>query len=136
MAPEQTPRVRLASIPDNGVMVVRGDELDDTLLAEDASRFRERFSEWGRYGVSAFYAASEDEIDALCQARLVRFQSIAVFRRTDLEAAGVEIVPTFRTPHVTLCHHVLEELVARLQRCEHTQRVNPYYVEEEDSDER
>ena len=96
MARETKPRVRLASIPGDGVMVVRGDELDDTVLAEDASRFRERFSDWGQYGVSAFYAVSDDEIEALCQARLIRFETVVVFRRVDLEAAGVEIVPTFR----------------------------------------
>ena len=84
-------------------------------------------------GVSAFYAVSDDEIEALCQARLIRFETVVVFRRVDLEAAGVEIVPTFRTPHVTLCHHVLEELVTRLQACAHTRRGNPCYVEEGDS---
>jgi hypothetical protein len=32
------------------VFVVRDDELDPVLLAEDASRFRERFSEWADSG--------------------------------------------------------------------------------------
>lgn len=65
-----------APIPDGGVFVVRGDELNRMLLAEDASRFRERFSEWAKFGISAFYAATEDEIDAICQTRLVRFASL------------------------------------------------------------
>lgn len=69
---ERIPRVRLTPIPDGGVFVVRGDELDPALLADDATAFRERFSEWGRFGISAFYASSEDEIDAICQTRLVR----------------------------------------------------------------
>ena len=30
VGPERKPRVRLTSIPDDGVFVVRGDELDDT----------------------------------------------------------------------------------------------------------
>ena len=118
-------------MPDDGVLVVRGDELASGLLVEDASRFRERFPAWGRFGVSAFHASTSEEIDALCGSRLVRFDEIVVFRRTDLEDAGVEIVPTFRTPHVTLCHPVLAELVDRLLNCAHTSRKNPYHAPEE-----
>jgi hypothetical protein len=70
------------------MFVVRGDELDPTLLAEDASRFRERFSDWARFGISAFYASSENEIDAICQTRLIRFAQVVVLARADLEAAG------------------------------------------------
>ncbi|MFN0092130.1 MAG: hypothetical protein ACKVWR_17970 [Acidimicrobiales bacterium] len=68
----------------------------------------------------------------MCQARLVRFDTVVVFGRRDLEAAGVEIVPTFRTPHVTLCRSDLDELVERLLRCRHVVRVNPYHVDDEE----
>ena len=129
--PERSPRVRLTPLPDDSVLVVRGDELDAAVLAEDAARFHERFDEWGRYGISAFVAASDEEIEALCGSRLVRFHDVVVFRRGDLERAGVEIVPTFRVPHVTLCHPDLAELVARLLRCEHRRRRNPYHVSDE-----
>lgn len=122
------PRVRLTPVPDDGVFVVRGDELDSALLIEDAERFRARFAGWDRYGISAFYAASDGEVDVLCQARLVRFDTVVVFHRHDLEAAGIEIVPTFRTPHVTLCHSDLGELVERLTGCSHVVRANPYHV--------
>ena len=128
MATERVPRIRLRGVPDNSVFVVRGDELDASLLAADASRFHERFIEWGRFGISAFQATSEPEIDVVCQTRLVRFASVVVFRRADLEMAGVEIVPTFRRPHVTLCHEQLDELVTRLLRCEHSVLPNPYNV--------
>lgn len=131
MSTERVPRVRLRGVADDSVFIVRGDELDATLLAEDASRFHERFSEWGRYGISAFHATNEAEIDAICQTRLVRFATVAVFRRAALEDAGVEVVPTFRTPHVTLCHERLEELVWRLLSCEHRVFGNPYNVPEE-----
>jgi hypothetical protein len=70
------------------------------------------------------------EVDALCGVRLVRFATAAIFRRADLEQAGIEVVPTFRTPHVTLCHPVLEELVRRLIDCDHVLRANPYHVDE------
>jgi hypothetical protein len=131
---ERTPRIRLTPVPDDGVFVVRGDELDPLVLAEDAARFRERFSGWARFGVSAFHASSEDEIDAICQTRLIRFAVVVVFRRHDLEAAGVEVVPTFRTPHVTLCHEDLDQLVERLRACDHAERLNPYHVADEGGD--
>lgn len=88
MAIERIPRIRLRGVHDDSLFVVRGDELDASMLAEDASRFHERFIEWGR----------------------------------------VEIVPTFRRPHVTLCHEQLDELVTRLRRCEHRVLPNPYNV--------
>ena len=132
---ERTPRIRLASLPDGALFVVRGDELDPTVLADDASRFRARFVDWGRFGISAFYASSDDEVDALCQTRLVRFPLVAVFRRSDLEAAGVQVVPTFRTPHVTICHEKLDQLVQRLVHCEHSVRPNPYHVDDEGGEE-
>lgn len=128
MAIERVPRIRRRGVPDDSVFVVRGDEIDATLLAEDASRFRERFVEWDRYGISAFQATNEAEIDAICQTRLVRFTTVVVFRRADLQRAGVQIVPTFRRPHVTLCHEQLDELVTRLTRCEHRVLRNPYNV--------
>ena len=130
-AMELVPRVRLTPVPDDGIFVVRGDELDAALLAEDAQLFHERFSGWGRYGISAFYAANDEEVDALCGSRLVRFAEVVVFRRADLERIGIEIVPTFRTPHVTLCHPELPELVRRLLNCERSERLNPYHVAEE-----
>jgi hypothetical protein len=133
MAIEGQPRVRLTPVPDDGVFVLRGDELDPVALAEDAERFHERFAEWGRYGISAFYASDSQEIDALCESRLVRFEVVVVFRRTDLETAGVDIVPTFRTPHVTLCHADLTLLVSRLLSCEHEVVVNAYHVREDES---
>lgn len=128
MAIERIPRIRLRGVHDDNLFVVRGDELDASVLAEDASRFHERFIEWGRFGISAFQATNESEIDVICQTRLVRFASVVVFRRAHLEMVGVEIVPTFRRPHVTLCHEQLDELVTRLRRCEHRVLPNPYNV--------
>lgn len=128
---DRIPRVRLTPVPDDGVFVIRGDELEPEIIIGDAERFLERFPDWQRFGISAFYAATEEEIDALCGGRLLQFETVAVFRRVALEAAGIEIVPTFRTPHVTLCHRDLDELVVRLRGCEHEERSNPYHEGEE-----
>jgi hypothetical protein len=121
-------------VPGDAVLVIRGDELDASLIMEDATRFFERFADWGRFGISAFHAASEDEVDVLCQTRLIRFATVVVFRWKDLVASGVQVVPTFRTPHVTLCHEQLDELVARLLGCEHRTLDNPYTVTDEEGD--
>lgn len=59
--------------------------------------------------------------------RLVLFETIVLFRRKDLRAAEIEVIPTFRRPHVTLAHVDLDELVSGLQACEHRQLENRYY---------
>jgi hypothetical protein len=99
MPAEPTPRVRHAPIPDEAVLVVRGDELDPDVLTADAERFHRRFKAWGRYGVSAFLATDDAEVDALCETRLRPWAIAIVFTRSALEASGIEVVPTFRTPH-------------------------------------
>ena len=134
MAAQDLPRVRLTPVPETGVLVVRGDELDAELIAEDASRFHERFAAWGRFGVSAFHAADDAEVDALCESRLVRFDRVLVIRRAHLERAGLEVVPTFRTPHVTVCHANLQSLITLLISCEHIEIRNPYHVGEPEGD--
>ena len=51
---QRRPRIRLHSLPDGAVFVVRGDELDPATIREDAANFRERFADWGRYGCQHF----------------------------------------------------------------------------------
>lgn len=127
MSPEPIPRIRLVAIPDDAVLVVRGDELDPRILRADATRFRRRFEEWGRFGVSGFLAEDNDEVDVLCETRLERFADIVVFRRADLIAVGIEVWPTFRRPHVTLAHVDLDALVNGLRSCEHRDLTNPHH---------
>jgi len=107
--------------------VVRGDEFDSGVIAADATRFRRRFRAWGRYGVSAFVAADDDEVTALCETKLNAWAVVVVFSRAVLEQAGVEVVPTFRVPHVTLAHASLDELTHQLLSCDHRIVVNPYH---------
>lgn len=52
---------------------------------------------------------------------------VVVFERSALEEAGIEVVPTFRVPHVTLAHAALEQLMQRLVACDHRIVVNPYH---------
>ncbi|MFN0089727.1 MAG: hypothetical protein ACKVWR_05570 [Acidimicrobiales bacterium] len=65
------------------------------------------------------------EVNALCGSRLSASPVVAVFRRADIEAGGLLVVPTFRTAHVTIAHEALDELVRRLLECAHTRLINP-----------
>lgn len=127
MPAERSPRVRKTPIPTSARLVVRGDELVESLLRADAARLFRRYPEWRRFGVSGFVATDDSEVDALCQTRLERFATVILFERAALEATGVEVVPTFRTPHVTIAHHDLDSLVAALLSCDHVSIANPYH---------
>jgi hypothetical protein len=124
---DKVPRIRLSSLSPPQLLVVRGDEPSPEILRADAVRFFRRYGLWGRYGVSAFAALDEAEVDALCKTRLERFAIVFVFRREDLETAGIEVVPTFRRPHVTLAHPSVDALVSGLQSCEHRTFRNRYH---------
>jgi hypothetical protein len=123
-----TPRIRRQPIPADAVFVVRGDE-DTDRLAEAARFFLRRFPAWRRYGVSAYHADGHAEIDLLCRVELVRFPQIVVLTRLDLELAGVEVVPTFHRPHVTLAAAELAVLLDAIGSAS-DRRVNPYHVGE------
>lgn len=87
---EATPRIRRVALPNEVRLVVRGDILDERTIREAAARFHRRFPGWGRFGISAFLASTDSEVDALCESRLERFDAIVVLRIEDLNAAGVE----------------------------------------------
>ncbi len=127
---EARPRVRLSAVTSAALLVVRGDELSSDILRSDAMRFRRRYPAWGKYGVSAFAAHDEVEVDVICETKLERFEEVVVFERSELERIGIEVVPTFRRPHVTLAHEDLNVLVDRLQSCEHRTVSNRHHQRE------
>ena len=126
------PRVRRAAIPDDAVLVVRGEELDPDVSYKQAEAFLRRFSAWRKWGVSAYYARNVGEVDDVAGDQLERFPEIAVLRIADLVSAGFEVVPTFRTPHVTIAFG--GDLAAELKRMSELavdRRANPYYDPEQ-----
>lgn len=127
MTGDRTPRVRRAPLPDDAVLVVRGDVLDGELLRADAERFGRRYPEWDRAGVSGYYARDENEVDALCQTKMINFETVVVFAIGDLERNGIDVVGTFRTPHVTLAAGDIQILLVALIGCPHQVRDNPYH---------
>lgn len=95
-----------------------------------------RFTDWGRWGLSAFYARNEAEVEDLGADQLERFPLLGCYRVIDLQAAGFEVWPTFRTPHVTIAFTGdLDERLAALVRAAHEVRTNPYH-ESDDKPER
>jgi len=117
VANEDLPRIRLSPAPSATLLVVRGGAIDTDLVRTDAVRFRRRYPRWGRYGISAYFAIDEQEVDVLCETRLERFDTAAIFTHSDLVLAGVEVVPTFRRPHATLANADLELLIDGLRSC-------------------
>jgi hypothetical protein len=126
------PRVRRAAVPDDAWLVVRGvASIEPETSIRQAELFRRRFQRWGRYGLSAFYARSEDEVLDLGD-RLNAFETLFVYRLDDVRRAGFEVVPTYRSPHVTITFYDdVAEGVARLLALAHRQVVNPGYRRED-----
>ena len=114
-------------MPDAPLLVVRGGVLEPDLTRADAIRFLRRYPRWGRYGISAYFATDDEEIAVLCETRLERFETVAVFLLSALSAVGIEVVPTFRRPHVTLAHADLDVLVTGLCSCEYRILDNRYH---------
>jgi len=63
--PDRVPRLRRAPLPDDVVALVRGDTGEANQDRLDAMSFRRRFPDWPAFGVSAFYAVTEEGIDDL-----------------------------------------------------------------------
>jgi hypothetical protein len=83
-------------------------------------------------GIVCFYARSEDEVLDLGEDRLDAFETLFVYRVDDLIEARFEIVPTFRSPHVTIAfYNDLEEGIDRLLEVNHRVLTNPAYRQEE-----
>ena len=75
-------------------------------------------------------ARAHEEIDDLAVDQLERFAVLLVYRVAILTEAGIEVVPTFRTPHVTLAFHGdLDDGLARLALADHERRDNPYHCD-------
>ncbi len=126
--PLRGPRIRKTPVPDDAFVVVRGDDLEAGTTRRQALAFRARFADWGRYGISAYYARTDAEIDDLASDHLERFPELAIYSTHDLVVAGFEVVPTFRTPHVTITFtEDLDDSLSRLDDLRVDMRPNPYH---------
>jgi len=90
---ERVPRIRRTPLPSGALIVVRGEDWIDEASVVQAERFRRRFPDWGRWGLSALCARSDEEVADLGAGPLVRFPLLGVYRVSVLEAAGFESSP-------------------------------------------
>jgi hypothetical protein len=130
---DSTPRVRRAAIPGDAYIVVRGvASIEPETSIRQAVLFRRRFDAWGRYGLSAFYARSDEEVLDLAEDRLDMFKTLNVYRLADVIAAGFEVIPTYRSPHVTIAFYDEPAVgVTRLAAVAHRELPNPAFGAEE-----
>jgi len=127
--PIHGPRIRRAPIPPEADVVVRGDAGRDADRTQ-ARLFLRRYASWGRYGLSAFYVHDDRDVDDLAASQLQRFLRLGLFRIADLLAHGFEVVPTFRTPHVTIAFTgELEDRLTALEAARLELRPNTYHGE-------
>lgn len=125
--PDRVPRIRRAPLPDGVVALVRGDtgEADQDRL--DALAFRRRFPDWPGFGVSGFYAVTEEGIDDLARDELRRFEALRVYDPAALLHERLAVLPTFRTPHVTIGFTDLDRGLSVLASSVRERRPNPYH---------
>lgn len=122
------PRLRHRPIPTGAkVVLVRGDDLAPDADRQQAETFLRRWPAWNRYGLSAYYAEDDDAVADLAADQLERFPQLHLYDPVALVAAEIEVVPTFRSPHVTLAFADLEAGLAALNVVEHQIRPNPYH---------
>lgn len=127
---ERVPRIRRASLPADALIVVRGDDLFEGSSRAQAEEVRRRYPDWDRWGLSAFYARHDSDVDDLAGDQLERFPLLRLYRPAVLDAAGFQIVPTFRAPHVTIAFDGdLEVGLQQLRVADHDERHNPYHDE-------
>jgi hypothetical protein len=114
-------------------LVVRGvADIEPATSVRQAMLFQRRFPKWGRFGLSAFYARSDDEVRDLGEDRLEAFETLLVYSLADVLAAGFEVVATYRSPHVTITFYDdVESGVARLLATTHRTVINHAYRKED-----
>jgi hypothetical protein len=120
--------MRRRPLPDGAkVVVVRGDDLDPHSSRRQAEGFLRRWPDWQRYGLSAYFAEDDDAVADLAADQLERFPLLRLYDPAALTAAGLEVVPTFRSPHVTVAFVDLDAGLTAIETVEHETRPNPYH---------
>lgn len=125
MTHQQTPKLRRAPLPRDGLWVLRGLFRGTDLVA--AIRFRDRYPGWNEFGLSAFLAEGDVQVESLCRNQLEPWHKVAIFEIADLRSVGLKVHPTFRTPHVTITHKDLGQLINLLNHVVHDVIDNPYH---------
>ena len=62
---------------------------------------------------------------------LRRFETVTVMMAGTIRSAGLELVPTFRSPHYTVLLPELQADAERLARCDNELQRNPHFRPDE-----
>ena len=76
-------------------------------------------------------APTEAALDQLARTVLVRWDVLVLMTAGAIRLAGLELRPTFRTPHYTIILPELDRDVVRLAECDNERIQNPYSSPEE-----
>ena len=121
--PKQRSR-RGEPLPYDAALVLRGDELEPSLLTETA---QDNSVIYGFFGISVFVEVGGFRWETIASERLVRAEWLAIFTVGDLLSAGLELWDTGRAPHYDVVHERCSELVTRFVGCPHRLVENPHY---------
>ena len=125
--PDRVPRLRRAPLPDDVLALVRGDTGEPDQDRRDALSFRRRFPDWPAFGVSGFYAVTEEGVADLGRDMLSRFVARRIYNPLVLRRAQMEVLPTFRSPPVTIGFTDLDHGLSVLESSFRERRPNPYH---------
>jgi len=129
---ELRPQLRAEATPSATVILLRGGPDTFALLRSHARRTRRRYCLDGTplLGVSVFAALDPDgpaSRDGLLAGRLVTYPVVHAATVSAVEAAGFELLPTFRRPHFTIrLHYDTQDEAARLLDALGPPEENPY----------
>lgn len=111
-------------LPHDAALVLRGDDLDPSLLTVTA---QENSVIYGFFGISVFVEVDGFSWEMIASERLARAEWLAIFTVGELVGAGLELWDTGRAPHYDVVHEDCSELVARFVGCPHRLMENPHY---------
>ena len=123
--PKKKQRARRGELlPEEGVLVVRGDLLNPDELESDA---RANFDLYDFYGISVFAEVGGVDVDWISGHKLRRAEWLVLFEVRHVLAAGLDLWDTGLTPHYDVVHTDIVELVTRLVGCRHRLVRNVHY---------
>ncbi|NOX29367.1 MAG: hypothetical protein GXP35_04870 [Actinobacteria bacterium] len=113
------------SIDDDSELVLRGGDLDPTLIRSDAQRM---YDIYGSYGISVFALRGATLAELARQPPLVRFAVLSLITARTISAAGLRLEATGRNRrHFTLILGDLELGIKALAACGYRSVQNPYH---------
>jgi hypothetical protein len=114
-------------VADDTLVVIRGGVMEEDSLRRDA---RIAFLRFGEYGVSVLAAPDAVGLAEVAAGSLRRYRQLTITTAGAIRRAGLELRPTFRSPHYTVIFPRVDDGVRRLLSCENEVIENPHHDDE------